>query len=77
MKATKITKHCLSTTKIIRLDYDTKWKVGMQRIRRKWQKCELFIFRRNCRVFPIMGTPGYRSVILRSRRYDKLFVIDR
>ena len=32
--------HCLSTTKIIRLVYDTKWKGGMQRIRRKWQKSE-------------------------------------
>ena len=68
MKANEITNHCLSTTKIIRLDYDTKWKGGMQRIRRKWQKCKLFIFRRNCRVFPKMGTPGYCRVSLRSRR---------
>ena len=38
MKGKEITNHCLSTTKPIRLVYDTKWKGGMQRINRKFQK---------------------------------------
>ena len=38
MKAKEITNHCLSTTKIIRLDYDTKWKGVYAKNKKKMTK---------------------------------------
>ena len=69
MKGKEITNHCLSTTITIRLVYDTKWIWGYAKNKKENdKKCKLFVFQRNCCVFPKMGTPGYRSVILHSRR---------
>ena len=58
MKEKEITNHCLSSTKTIRLVYDTKWKGGYAKNKKKMTKNVSYSFSDGIAVSSLWAPPG-------------------